>query len=155
MSPIEKIVSGGQTGADRTGLDWAIENRIPHGGWCPKGRKAEDGQIDARYELKEASRSDYVQRTELNVVDSDGTVVFSLAAVLTGGSKKTAEFARKHQKPCLHLSAQLHGENAAGMLKNFIEENDIKVLNVAGPRESKEPGVGAFVKRVLDQMVVQ
>lgn len=80
-----KILSGGQTGTDRAALDWAIAHGIPHGGWCPKGRKAEDGPIDGRYQLQETPSSSYVERTEWNVRDSDGTVVFSIAAVLTGG----------------------------------------------------------------------
>src|SRR6266542_4186564 len=95
---VERIVSGGQTGADRTALDWAIAHGVPHGGWCPKGRKAEDGPIDARYELVETTSSDYLQRTEWNVRDSDGTVVFSIATMLTGGSKKTVDLAHKHRK---------------------------------------------------------
>ena len=89
----------GQTGADRTALDWAIWHDIPHGGWCPKGRKAEDGPIGSKYLLKETPTSNYRQRTEWNVRDSDGTVIFSLAPALTGGSKKTIEFAIKHEKP--------------------------------------------------------
>jgi len=75
---ILKIVSGGQTGADRAALDWAIRNGVPCGGWCPKGRRAEDGAIEAKYPLKESSSRSYLQRTEWNVGDSDGTVVFSL-----------------------------------------------------------------------------
>jgi Circularly permutated YpsA SLOG family len=84
-----KIVSGGQTGADRAGLDWAIKNGIQHGGWCPKGRRAEDGPIDAKYQLQETPSSNYPQRTEWNVRDSDGTMIFSIGEYLTGGSLKT------------------------------------------------------------------
>ncbi len=144
-----KIVSGGQTGADRAALDWAIEHGIAHGGWCPKGRIAEDGVIDVRYELKETPSSDSIQRTEWNVRDSDGTVIFSIGETLTGGSQKTFEFARQYEKPVLHIS------NAAGMttareaLRRFVKEHRINVLNIAGPRGSEEPGVGAFVKEVL------
>jgi len=94
-----KIISDAQTGADRAALDWAIQNQVDHGGWCPKGRKAEDGPIDLLYQLKETPRADYLQRTEWNVRDSHGTVIFTLSEELTGGSKRTAEFAEKHQKP--------------------------------------------------------
>ncbi len=73
-----KIISGGQTGADRAALDWAIRNGIPHGGWCPKGRKAEDGPIEAKYQLQETPSSKYLQRTDWNARDSDGTVIFSV-----------------------------------------------------------------------------
>jgi hypothetical protein len=144
-----KIVSGGQTGADRAALDFAIAHGIPHGGWCPEGRKAEDGSIGWHYQLKETPSSDDAQRTEWNVRDSDGTVIFSCGAALTGGSKKTAEFAKRQGKPCLHLSAKVHGDKAPEVLKKFIEEHQIKVLNVAGPRASKEPMVGEVVKAVL------
>ena len=151
---VSKIVSGGQTGADRAALDWAIKVGIPHGGWCPKGRKAEDGPIDARYQLQETPSSEYVQRTEWNVRDSDGTVIFTLRPTLTGGSKKTADFARKHRKPCLHLSAET-SSNPSEDLRVFIQSNGIKVLNIAGSRESKEPGVGSFVRSVLSKALAQ
>ena len=76
-----KIISGGQTGADRAALEFAIKQGIPHGGWCPKGRRSEDGQIDAKYQLQETPSSNYLQRTEWNVRDSDGTVIFSIASL--------------------------------------------------------------------------
>ena len=144
-----KIISGGQTGADRAALDWAIENGVGHGGWCPKGRKAEDGILDAKYGLFETPRADYLQRTEWNVKDSDGTVIFTLAPELTGGSKRTAEFAQKHQKPWLHVSAKT--PNLAETVRDFVAKNQIRLLNVAGSRASKEPGVEAFVIFVLNQ----
>jgi CheY-like chemotaxis protein len=146
-----KIVSGGQTGADRAALDFAIACEIPHGGWCPAGRKAEDGILDRRYQLKETPSADYDQRTDWNVKDSDGTVIFSTADILTGGSKRTAQFAKKHNKPVLHLYAAKNRENAADQLLRFLEEHSVGVLNIAGPRASEEPGVGEFVTAVLDQ----
>jgi hypothetical protein len=146
---IERIISGGQSGADIAALDFAIERGIAHGGWCPRGRKAEDGRIDGRYQLKETPSSSYVLRTERNVRDSDGTVVFSIAAVLTGGSQRTVELARRHEKPSLHLSATSDGDKAAGLLREFIRQHGIKVLNVAGPRGSQAPGVAKFVTATL------
>jgi hypothetical protein len=146
---ILKIISGGQTGADRTALDWAIERGIRHGGWCPKGRRAEDGLIDPRYALKETPSTEYDQRTEWNARDSDGTVIFSVGESLTGGSKLTVEFAQKHGKPVLHLSRNGGPASPELALRRFIQDRGIKVLNVAGPRASKEPEVGAFVKEVL------
>src|ERR1035437_10687568 len=104
MAGIQWIVSGAQSGADRAALDFAIDHRIPHGGWCPHGRKAEDSTIASRYKLQETTTSGYVQRTGWNVRDSDGTVVFSVAAELTGGSKKTVFLAHKHGKPVLRIS---------------------------------------------------
>jgi len=95
MKPIPKIVSGGQTGADRAALDWALEHNVPSAGWCPKGRKAEDGPIDPKYPLKEMPSAAYLQRTEWNVRDSDVSVLFSIQPTLSGGSKRTMEFARE------------------------------------------------------------
>ena len=148
MKPIT-IVSGGQTGADRAALDWALKHNLPCGGWCPKGRKAEDGPIDSEYPLKETPSASYLQRTEWNVRDSDATVLFSILPTLSGGSKKTVDFARKHKRPWLHLCAA--DGAAAEKLRAFVEEHGVKVLNAAGPRASKEPGVGEFVMRTLDK----
>jgi len=99
MAIITKIVSGGQTGADRAALDFAIEHGVSHGGWCPKSRLAEDGPIHPRYKLQETPTRSYPQRTEWNVRDSDGTVIFTIAERLNGGSRKTARFTRKLGKP--------------------------------------------------------
>jgi hypothetical protein len=146
---IDKIVSGGQAGADRTGLDWAIWHDIPHGGWCPKFRKAEDGKIPLQYQLTETPSSDYVQRTEWNVRDSDGTLIFSLGNKLSRGSAKTAFFAERHGKPFLHVHPGLCYNLALEVLR-FVRDNNVKVLNIAGTRGSKEPYIGKFVKQVLE-----
>jgi Circularly permutated YpsA SLOG family len=143
------IISGGQTGADRAALDWALKHGIPHGGWCPKGRLAEDGPIATAYLLQETPSAEYAQRTEWNVRDSDGTVIFSTAKVLSGGSKTTAELARHYLKPCLHL-VDKPGRRNADALRRFVEEQGIKRLNVAGPRASNEPQVRDFVMRTLE-----
>jgi hypothetical protein len=130
-------------------LDFAIWQNIAHGGWCPKGRTAEDGPLAARYLLTQTPSSSYLQRTELNVRDSDGTVIFTIAPALTGGSRRTAIFAVKHKKPWLHIYRG--GDFSPEMtLLDFIREHRIKILNVAGPRASKEPEIAAFVKRVFE-----
>ncbi|MEI6279089.1 MAG: putative molybdenum carrier protein [Verrucomicrobiae bacterium] len=148
---LEKLISGGQTGADRAALDVAIRHGFPHGGWCPKGRKAEDGPIDGRYNLFETPSANYLQRTEWNVRDTDGTVVFTLAKEVTGGSLRTIEFAQKHKKPCLHISARGSGYMGAALpLQEFVAEHGIRRLNVAGPRASKEPGVWQFAYQTID-----
>ena len=149
MAKVEKIISGGQTGADRAALDFAITNEIPHGGWCPKGRKAEDGAIDLKYQLQETPLADYLQRTEWNVRDSDGTVIFSISPILSGGSKRTAEFARKLGRPYIHISKESNKESASSQLKAFIHDFGIQVLNVAGPRASNEPNLAKFVEVTL------
>lgn len=151
--PLEKIVSGGQTGADRAGLDWAIVNGLPHGGWCPKGRRAEDGPISARYELTETADSRYHIRTRLNVEDSDGTAIFGLAAELSGGSALTREFAEQHQKPWIHIS-QSATNDAAMALRRFLIENSIHTLNIAGPRATSEYGIAEFTVQVLDDALL-
>jgi Circularly permutated YpsA SLOG family len=148
LGTLKKIISGGQTGVDRAALDFGIEYDIAHGGWCPKGRKAEDGPLVAKYLLTETPSSSYPQRTQWNVRDSDGSIIFSIAPVLSGGSKKTVDFAIKHNKPWLHLHQD--SDNPEAALLKFIREHRIEVLNVAGPRASKEEGVAALVRRVLE-----
>src|ERR1700757_5544377 len=91
MKPVPKIVSGGQTGADRAASDWALAHNLSCGGWCPTGRKAEDGPIDQKYPLKETPSASYIQRTEWNVRGSDVTVLFSVNPVLTGGSSRSRQ----------------------------------------------------------------
>jgi len=147
---VDRIISGGQTGADRAALDFALAHGIPHGGWCPKGRRAEDGIIPDRYLLQETPSRDNSQRTEWNVRDSDATVIFTIGTTLTGGSKLTAEFAAKHGKPWLHL-AKAESCDPAGKLNEFLAIHAVRVLNVADSRASKEPEVAKFVEGVLTQ----
>lgn len=146
---ITKIISGGQTGADRAGLDAAILHNFPQGGWCPKGRKAEDGPIGGQYQLTETPSANYLQRTEWNVRDTDGTIVFTFAAKITGGSMRTVEFARKHMKPCLHVSRGHYQPET--LIQEFIKEHGIQLLNIAGSRESKEPGINEWAKDILNR----
>lgn len=145
-----KIVSGGQSGADQAGLDWALAHGVPHGGWCPKGRRSEDGSIDERYLLRETPVANYLQRTEWNVRDSDATVIFTLAPELDGGSKRTAEFAQRLGKPCLHMRPPVLPK----YLARFLAAHQVKVLNIAGKRESSAPGIGAYVRATLDAALV-
>lgn len=149
------IISGGQTGADRAALDFAIENGFDHGGWCPRGRKAEDGTIPARYELRETPSRRYAQRTEWNIRDSDGTLVVSIAAEPQGGTRLTLELARRLGKPVLHL-ALLEADAIEGtdsQLSDFLTKHSIQILNVAGPRGSQESEIAAFTTQVLRSMV--
>jgi hypothetical protein len=142
-------VSGGQTGADRGALDAAIELDLPHGGWCPAGRLAEDGAIPAHYALRETDSARYEQRTERNVVDSDATLLVTRGEP-TGGSALTAALARKHHKPLLHLDlATTPPAAAAAALRAFLAAERIAVLNVAGPRASTTPGIREDVQSLL------
>jgi hypothetical protein len=147
---IERIVSGGQTGADRAALDWAITHGVPHGGWCPAGRIAEDGVIPARYQLTEGpDGGGYRQRTRANVRDSDATLIVFIAPELTGGSRQTLLFARRLAKPWLHLHPGMEWRSA---LRAWIDANTISTLNVAGPRASGAPAIGSFTVEVLDAL---
>jgi len=150
---IRKIISGGQTGADRAALDVAIQKGIPRGGWCPKGRLAEDGTIPWGYTLNETPSSDYEQRTEWNVRDSDATVIFSIGAELNGGSILTKEFTMQYGKPCIHISQQRDGESGSEKLSAFLRDRQITCLNVAGPRTSEEPGIGGYVTETLSKVI--
>jgi hypothetical protein len=135
---LEKIISGGQTGADRAALDAALELGIPCGGWCPKGRRAEDGRIPDRYPLEEASSSEYPVRTRMNVEDSDGTLIFTRGSP-RGGTLLTLKLARQAGKP--HTLVDPSREENFSAVVAWIRQNQIRTLNVAGPREGEVPGI--------------
>ena len=146
----ERIVSGGQTGVDRAALDVAIARGIPHGGWCPRGRRAEDGLIPDRYALREHDSPDYAARTERNVVDSDGTLVLAIGTP-RDGTALTVRLAERHAKPCLVIDLAV--PPAPATVGDWMATHAIRILNVAGPRESTHPGIGrravAYLERVL------
>jgi hypothetical protein len=147
---IKRIISGGQTGADRAALDFAIKMGLPHGGWVPKGRMAEDGPIPDRYHLVEMRTKSYPKRTEQNVIFSDGTLILTHGK-LTGGSRLTKEFAENQKKPCLHIDLNEEVEyEAAVHIDDWAQEHGIEELNVAGPRASKDPKIYSKVLKVLD-----
>lgn len=147
---LKKIISGGQTGADRAAIDLAIKLSIPHGGWIPRGRKTESGPLPLKYQLTEMETADYPSRTKMNVVDSHGTVVLSRGR-LTAGSELTRVFAKVVGKPICHIDlAQNDSFEAAIILQSFIMENQIEVLNVAGPRASRDPEIYFDVRSILE-----
>jgi predicted Rossmann fold nucleotide-binding protein DprA/Smf involved in DNA uptake len=151
-----KVVSGGQTGVDRAALDVALDDKIGCGGWCPKGRIAEDGIIDRKYPLKETDSEDYAVRTEQNVIDSDGTLILNRGG-LSSGTALTVEYAKKYKKPCLIIDLDKCEENISSfgnvlIVRGWIMVNDIKVLNVAGPRESKSQGIYELAKKFLQKL---
>ena len=145
------IVSGGQTGADRAALDFAREHDIPHDGWCPRGRLAEDGVIPSCYQLRETTSARYPQRTQWNIRDSDVTVLLTLFPLLRGGTALTARLVQRMGKPWLHLcrdrdeSSEILGEQ----LHRFVTQHQAIRVNIAGPRTSQAPGIGPFVHGVL------
>jgi hypothetical protein len=144
------IVSGGQTGADRAALDFALRAGLPHDGWCPAGRLAEDGPLDPRYQLRETPSSNYAERTAWNVRDSDATVLFTTRSELTGGTRLTSDIATSLGKPLLHLCVTEKGPlEAAVELRKFLADHHPIRLNVAGPRASQDPEVAAYVEAVL------
>jgi hypothetical protein len=138
---VERIISGGQTGADRAALDFAIACGIPHGGWVPRGRKTEAGRLPDRYALRELPSAAYWRRTERNVLAADGTLIVSHGR-LTGGSALTRSFAERHERPWMHADLARKSVEAAGdAVRDWIEGNEIRVLNVARPRAGQDPGI--------------
>ena len=142
-----RIVSGGQTGADRAALDFAIARGFPHGGWVPAGRAAEDGPLAPLYVVQETPDAAVEVRTEWNVRDSDATLIVTMGPLLAG-SLYTWQMAGKHKKPCLHVDLAVQNpSDAAGTVLQWFGETGPDVLNVAGPRASTEPGI--YIK-ILD-----
>ncbi len=147
---VERIISGGQTGVDRAALDTAIELDIPHGGWCPRGRRAEDGVIPDHYQLREHTSEFYADRTRQNVIDSDGTLIL-YGNRLEGGSLLTARFAEEQEKAVFRT--RLSGRVSYVACIEWLEAEKIRVLNIAGPRASKDPQIYAKSMRYLRQLL--
>ncbi len=151
---IKKIISGGQTGADQAALDASIKLGFPHGGWAPKGRKTEAGPLPEKYNLQEMPTGSYPERTEQNVIDSDGTVIISHGK-LTGGSKLTDKLAEKHLRPCLHVDLNKTAAFiAVSIISSWIDLHKIKILNVAGSRASKDPDIYQDVKFIIEGVIL-
>ncbi len=157
---IKEIVSGGQTGVDRAALDISIELEITHGGWCPDERRAEDGMIPRKYNLQEAPKpsleesldpaASYKKRTELNVRDSDGTLIIVKGTPI-GGTLYTIEMAEKHKKP--YFIFNLADKLEITAIANWLIKNKIHKLNVAGPRASQIPGIYDFAYHTLHELL--
>ena len=167
---IRKIVSGGQTGVDRAALDAALAAGAPIGGWCPRGRRAEDGPIPERYPLTETPRRDYAERTAWNVRDSDATLVLvsgkggnmggNMGGGKSGGGKAgggtaskgtalTIALTEKLGRPCLAVTP----ETDPAALRSWLARHGVAVLNVAGPRESEAPGIYDRARALLDALL--
>lgn len=151
---VKKVISGGQTGADRGGLDAAILAGVEVGGWCPRGRKAEDGRIPDQYPLKEHESPDYPPRTLANIKDSDGTVIFTFGPA-ERGSALTIHLSKKLDKPFLHIDLKKTNAHQASVLVwLFLRKNRVATVNIAGNRESKSPGIGRLVENVMKRILV-
>lgn len=162
---IETVVSGGQTGVDRAALDAAIAAGTPISGWCPRGRRSEDGRIPQHYGLRETASRNYAVRTEWNIRDSDGTLIIAMRA-LTGGTRLTWQLAQKQGKPChvVHLrestdmelfSEQNSTTDRCSAVVEWIRENRIRVLNVAGPRASSHPEIHSEAQELISLVLKQ
>jgi len=143
-----KIVSGGQTGVDRGALDAAMALGIPHGGWCPKGRLAEDGPVPSIYQLAETDSPVYAVRTERNVLDGDATLILCRGRP-SGGTNLTLRLAQRHARPCLVVDLN---KPVLAKIRRWLARIQPATLNVAGPRESQAPGIAAQVTELLVQL---
>ena len=146
---VQRIVSGGQTGVDRAGLDVAIALGIEHGGWCPRGRRAEDGVIAAKYQLRETESTDYAVRTKKNVEDSDGTLILYRERLMRG-TLLTHQIAKRLGKPVLRV--RIDRPVSIDRIVRWFNDNSIHVLNVAGPRASSQDGIEQQVYDLLKRV---
>lgn len=155
MEPITDrltIVSGGQTGADRAALDWAIARVVPHGGWCPRDRKAEDGELAGIYQLQETESTNYRSRTARNVRESDATLIVNLGE-LEGGSLETLRIAERSRKPVRVIQMDAApDQEVIEDLRAWLSVLRVQKLNIAGPRESKRPGIYLVTQTLLDRL---
>ena len=149
---LKKIISGCQMGADIAGIDAAIANGFPYGGWVPKGRKTEIGPLPLCYKVQEMPTPGYPKRTEKNVIESDGTVIFTHGP-LSGGSDLTRKYAEKHGKPCLHMNMlEQTVSDAVKNLHQWIQVNNIEVVNIAGKSASKDEKIYSMTMSVIDDL---
>jgi hypothetical protein len=144
-----RVISGGQTGVDRAALDAAKAAAIPIGGWCPAGRTAEDGPIPSEYPLRETASRDYSKRTRLNVRDADATLILHRGPI-AGGTALTADYAAELGRPLLLVNLDTALTTAS--VTAWLEQNQVQVLNVAGPRESTSPGIAAMAAAFLRRL---
>ena len=147
---IERIVSGGQTGVDRAALDTALELGIPCGGWCPRGRRAEDGAIAPVYPLTETPSRLYAQRTRWNVRDSDATLIM-LRGAPEDGTLLTIRHAGRVARP--HRIVDLTGARRIAPVVAWFKSNSVAVINIAGPRESENPGIYDLARDLLRELL--
>lgn len=126
-------------------------NNIPCGGWCPRGRIAEDGIISVVYPLIETNSSEYISRTNTNILESDGTLIIFISHA-DEGTINTASCCKTNCKPVLQVNLEF--TQSFDVIYSWIIKNGIQTLNIAGPRESNNPGVYSktlnFLKNFLE-----
>ncbi len=150
---LAKVLSGGQTGIDRGALDAAIACGFPCGGWCPPGRRAEDGQIPDHYPVLEIEKGGYRERTWRNVLESDATVILYFGGI-EGGTEETLRFCIERRKPYKLIDAEeVEPRRAASLIASFVQQYGIGVLNVAGPRQSKAPKAHGYAYVVINLLL--
>lgn len=151
--PLEKLITGGQTGVDRGALDAAIATGFPCGGWCPAGRIAEDGPIPLQYPLVELPNGGYRQRTIQNVIDSDATLIIYFDR-LQGGTEQTLLHCIRRQKPYKLIDATETSSDRAGLLAFWFTVNcNITILNIAGPRSSNSPIAHMYAYEAISKLI--
>ena len=142
-------ISGGQTGVDRGALDAAINLEIPHGGWCPKGRLAEDGKISSKYQLKETYSRMYAVRTRRNISQADATLIISPCPFI-GGTLLAITETRHRNKP---LFVVYPTRANYVQIMEWLLTHRVSVLNVAGPRESEEPEIYLYTYKIVSKIL--
>ncbi|HYK46775.1 MAG TPA: putative molybdenum carrier protein [Parafilimonas sp.] len=147
-----KIISGGQTGVDRAALDVALELHIECGGFCPKGRKSEDGMIPEKYPLIETATEEYSERTRLNIKEADATFVL-IDRQADKGALLTIELCKTHNKKL--MEADLSGRVDDKQVVQWILNNKITILNIAGSRETSSPGIYEKAYRLLRKVMIE
>ena len=133
---IVKIITGGQTGVDRASLDAAIALGVEHGGFCPQGRRSEDGIIPLQYNMYELETDDYLERTLKNVQFSDGTLILYKGEIISG-TRQTEKYCLLEKKPVLTINILDECKKIRVTFNKWLEKNTISILNIAGPRESE------------------
>ncbi len=154
------VTSGGQTGVDRGALDAALEVGVPIGGWAPRGWRAEDGQVPERYRtaLREHDLVDYMARTRDNVEDSDGVLIVSSSDELSTGTLRTYRHAEQIGRPRLQVVVSTRPDarpdpDTVRTVVAWLYERRVGVLCVAGPRESRDPGIGEAARALLVEVL--
>jgi len=150
---LEKIISGGQTGVDRAALDAALEMDFPCGGWCPEDRNSEHDRIPEKYPLVELPGAGYQERTLKNLMEANGTAIIYFGD-LEGGTEATAYFCMEKGRPYKLIDGdEITVERAVVLLSHFIEDRDIRVLNVAGPRATSKPQAYGYTHAVVEGLL--